>query len=208
MVTCEILNDTGTNEDLEFKFHIRHAEGDEKHRSRYNIFVPSHTSKGLDIQLIDFGERTDKPGEYTAEGILLRKRTNEDLHRKTFRFYLKTEPPKIGRSFISGFGFIKGRKSDGTLQFFGKWKNLPINEKGVMNVIFDHPEFVRARERAKTKRDLKKDMLLYIVSCGINEALQKLLEMNSVEKVIEPDKIRSIRQSCDEMLYEAAIRTE
>jgi len=208
LAECEIMNETDQKEDLILKFSIKNPEGLEKHGSKYSIFVPSQTRKKVDIQLIDFNSDIDQPGEYTAIGELINPKNKSSIHKKTFKFYLHAEPPKIGHSFVAKFDVIKGKKPDGNLQFFAKWKNLPINAKGVLVIIWDHPDFMRRRELSRTKKELTREMLLYFVTCGINEAFEKLLEISYSEKSIEPDKIRAIKQSCDEMLYEAAVRTE
>lgn len=207
VIDCEIANDTGDKKNLLFKLTITHAEGTEKHNSRYTLNIPAESRKKMDVQLIDFDEEKDKTGEYTAEGILINEDTNEQLHKRKFTFYLHEEPPRRGKAFVAKFDFLLGKKPDGTLQYYGKWKNLPITEKGTVWVVYDHSEFVRIRDLARTKKVKSKEILLYCARCGFDEALRKLLELRYTDNTLDLDKIKEIKNSCDEMLYEASLRT-
>lgn len=207
VIDCEIANDTGDEKDLLFKLTIRHANGTEKHNSRYTLAIPVQSRKKIDIQLIDFDEEKDTAGEYIAEGILIDKDINEQLHKRKFTFYLHEEPPRKGKAFVAKFDFLLGKKPDGTLHNYAKWKNLPITEKGTVWVVYDHPEFVRLRELAGTKKERKREILLYCARCGFDEALRKLLELGYADNTLDLDKIREIKNSYDEMLYEASLRT-
>jgi len=207
VIDCEIANDTGDKKNLLFKLTITHAEGTEKHNSRYALNIPAESRKKIDVQLIDFDEEKDKTGEYTAEGILINEDTNEQLHKRKFTFYLHEEPPRRGKAFVAKFDFLLGKKPDGTLQYYGKWKNLPITEKGTVWVVYDHSEFVRIRDLARTKKVKSREILLYCARCGFDEALRKLLELRYTDNTLDLDKIKEIKNSCDEMLYEASLRT-
>ncbi|MBL7075663.1 hypothetical protein ISS37_10555 [candidate division KSB1 bacterium] len=207
IIDCEIANDTGDEKNLLFKLTIKHVGGSEKHKSRYTLSISAHTRKKIDIQLIDFDEKKDKAGEYTVEGILINEDTNEQLHKRKFTFYLHEEPPRKGKAFVAKFDFLLGKKTDGTLQYYAKWKNLPITEKGIIWVVYDHSEFVRLREIAGTKKGKKREILLYCARCGIDEAFRKLLELRYTDDTLDLDKIREIKNSCEEMLYEASLRT-
>lgn len=207
VIDCEIANDTHDEKNLLFKLAIKHANGTEKHKSRYTLCIPGQSRKKIDIQLIDFDEKNDNRGEYVAEGILTDEETNKQFDKRTFTFYLQEEPPKKGKAFVAKFEFLFGKKPDGTLHYFAKLKNLPINEKGVVRIVYDHSEFVRFRELTKTKKEKKREILLYCARCGFDEALQKLLELRYTDETLDPDKIREIKNSCDEMLYEASLRT-
>ena len=48
------------------------------------------------------------------------------------------------------------------MQYFAKLKNLSITEKGTVWVVWDHPEFVRLRELAVSKKAKNREILLYI----------------------------------------------
>jgi hypothetical protein len=108
---------------------------------------------------------------------------------------------------VTEFKFCYGKNSDGTLQYFAKWKNLPITEKGIVWVVWDYSEFVRLRELAGSKKNKNRETLLYCARCGIDEALKKLLELRYNDNTLDLDKIKEIKNMCDEMLYEASLRT-
>ncbi|MBA3061438.1 hypothetical protein KKB17_05520 [bacterium] len=207
VIDCEIANDTGDKKNLLFKLTIRHAECTEKHNSRYALNIPAESRKKMNVQLIDFDEEKDKTGEYIAEGILINEDTNEQLHKRKFTFYLHEEPPRKGKAFVAKFDFLLGKKPDGTLQYYGKWKNLPITEKGTIWVVYDHSEFVRIRELARIKKEKSREILLYCSRCGFDEVLRKLLELRYSDNTLGLDKIKEIKNLCDEMLYEASLRT-
>lgn len=211
LVQCEIANDTNDEKNLLLCFSMRHVNNTEKDRSRYVIKLPQRSRKKIDIPLIDFDEVKDKAGKYISGAFLYEQ--SEEIHRKSFTFYLHEEPPvpppgsERGKAFLSSFEFLKGKKPDGTMQFFAKWKNLPITDKGIMRIVWDHPEFVRLRELAGTKKAKNREILLYCARCGIDEALRKLLELRYADNTLDIDKIRDIKNLCDEMLYEASVRT-
>jgi len=207
VIDCEIANDMSTEKNLLFKLSITHTDGREKHKSRYSLILPAQSRKKIDIQLIDFDEKKDNVGEYIAEGILIDKDTDEQVDKRKFIFYLHEEPPKRGKAFVKEFRTCFGKKSDGTLQYFAKWKNLPITEKGTIWIVWDHSEFVRVRDLANTKKEKKREILLYCARCGFDEVLRKLLELRYMDNTLDLDKIKEIKNSYDEMLYEASLRT-
>ncbi len=207
VIACEIANDTSNEKNLLFKLIITNANGTEKHKSRYTLSIPAGSRKKIDIQLIDFDEEKDNAGKYIAEGFLFNKDTDEQLHTRKFTFYLHEEPPKKGKSFVAKFDFLFGKKPDGTMQYFAKWKNLPITEKGTVWVVWDHSEFVRLRELAGSKKAKNREILLYCARCGFDEVLRKLLELRYADNTLVPDKIKEVKNLCDEMLYEASLRT-
>ena len=89
--------------------------------------------------------------------------------------------------------------------FFERWRNLPRNEKGVVVVVWDHPEFVRLREqaKAKSKKMEGKEIMLYLTKCGIDEAIRRLLEIRHNEKKLTTDELKEIRRIHNELLYAA-----
>lgn len=211
LVQCEIANDTNDEKNLLLCLSIRHVNNTEKDRSRYVIKLPQRSRKKIDIPLIDFDETKDKAGKYISGAFLYEQ--SEEIHKKSFTFYLHEEPPvpppgpERGKAFLSSWKFLKGKKPDGTMQFFAKWKNLPITDKGIIQIVWDHPEFVRLRELAGSKKAKNREILLYCARCGIDEALRKLLELRYADNTLDTDKIRDIKNLCDEMLYEASVRT-
>ena len=207
VIDCEIANDTSNEKNLLFKFNITHANGTEKHKSRYTLSIPAESRKKIDIQLIDFEEEKDNVGKYIAGGILFNKNTDEQLHTRKFTFYLHEEPPEKGKAFVAKFDFLFGKKPDGTMQYFAKLKNLSITEKGTVWVVWDHPEFVRLRELAVSKKAKNREILLYCARCGFDEVLLKLLELRYADNTLDLDKIKEVKNLCDEMLYEASSRT-
>lgn len=96
------------------------------------------------------------------------------------------------------------------MQVFAKWRNLPVetSQKGVLYVVWDHPEFVRARQLTGSKKERGRGIMLYCAQCSINEAFRKLLELRYADNRLDADEIRKIKNLCDEMIYEAVIRTE
>ena len=205
IINCEIANDTDNKKNLYFKIFIWDPDGREKHPSRYELSIPAHSRKKIDIQLIDFDDKNDRAGEYIAEGIL--EDINEQLHKRKFTFYLHEEPPRKGKSFMTEFRICYGKKDDGTFYNFAKWKNLSINEKGVIWVVWDHSEFVRLRELAGSKKARNREIILYCARCSMDEVLRKLLELSYRDNNFDPDKIKETKNLCDEMLYEASFRT-
>jgi len=215
VIQCEIVNETGKEEELILKLRIEHDDGNEKHKSRYDLKIPQQSRKKIDVPLIDFDEKKDKPGKYLSQATLENNSAGK-IHEKSFSFYLAEEPPSPppgtgkGRAFISDFEFLKGKKPDGTMQTFAKWKNLPVetSRKGVLYIVWDHPDFARTRQLAGSKKERNREILLYCAQCSINEAFRKLLELRYADNRLDPDEIRKIKNMCDEMIYESVVRTE
>lgn len=214
-IQCEIANETDKEKKVFLKVDVCHEDKTEKHRSKYDLDIPQQSRKKIDIPLIDFDNKKDTPGKYIAHGILEVK-TGEKIHERSFSFYLAIEPPEPppgpdrGKTFIAGFEFLKGRKPDGTMQTFAKWKNLPVetSRQGILYVVWDHPDFVRIRELADSKKEKNRAILLYCAQCSINEAFRKLLEHRYANNALDPDEIRKIKNMCDEMIYESVIRVQ
>jgi len=212
LIDCEVVNETEKNRNFLLGVVIKRKGGAEKYKSRYNIDITAKTRKKIDIPLIDFDESNDKAGEYWAKAILIDPDTEEKIDKRGFTFYLHEEPPVLppgpgkGRAFMSYFRFLRGKKPDGTMHYFAKWKNLPITDKGIIWVVGDHPDFIRVRELAVSKRARNKENLLYCAKCGIDEAFRKLLELRYADNRLDPDEIKRIKNICDEMIYEGVLR--
>lgn len=213
LINCEIVNDTQENRNLSLELAVTHKDGDIKHKSRYNLDIAPATRKKIDIPLIDFDENNDKAGEYRGTAILTDPQTGGKIHKRGLIFYLHQEPPAPppgkggGKAFIAEFRVLRGKKPDGTMHYFAKWKNLPITDKGVIWVVGDHPDFVRIGEVVGSKKARNRETLLYCTKCGIDEAFRKLLDLRYAENRLEPDEIKRIKNICDEMIYEGVIRT-
>jgi hypothetical protein len=214
-IQCEVTNETNDEKELMLRVNIEHnMMGTEKHKSRFDLKIPQQSRKKIDIPLIDFDVNQDNPGKYSSRGLLESRK--EKIDEKGFSFYLHEEPPVPppdsgkGKMFISNFEFLKGKKTDGTMQTFAKWRNLPIetSRKSVLYVVWDHSDFVRTRQLTDTKKEKNRAILLYCAQCSINEAFRKLLEHRYSDRKLDPDEIRRIKNMCDEMIYEAVTRTE
>jgi len=150
---CGIVNETSNKETLSLTIRIYFAKTeDKKYGDKFNFELAASSRKTIDIPLLDFDKKTDKPGKYIAEAIL--KSSTEEINSKRFIFYVHEDPPK-GKAFISKFIPVLGRGL-----FFERWSNLPRNEKGIVHIIWDHPEFVRLREQAKSKKTKGKEVIL------------------------------------------------
>jgi len=213
LIDCEVINETGKDHDLSLNIKVQHKSGDEKFKSRYNLAIALKTRKKVDIPIIDFDERRDQSGRYRGEAVLINPTNSKVLHERAFTFYLHEEPPTRppgpgkGKAFVSSFAFLRGKKPDGTMQYFGKWKNLPITDKGVIHVVWDHTDFIRVREVAGSKKARNREVLLYCANCGIDEAFRKLLELRYDDNRLDPDEIKRIKNICDEMIYEGVLTT-
>ena len=88
-----------------------------------------------------------------------------------------------------------------------KKKQLPVNDKGVLRIIWDHTDFAHVRTLAgsSSKKTQKHEILLYIIKCGIDEAVQKLLEFRYNEEQLDVDEIGVIKDKCDAMYYDAVL---
>jgi hypothetical protein len=197
---CELINDTSDEAKVLLQLEIRHEEGDLKFNPKYNIQLASNTKKGIDIPLVDFQENVDKPGEYKATAVLIDSSGNE-LHKRSFTFYLHEEPPPPkGKVFLSTILFTTGKNTP-----LERKRQLPVTEKGVLRIIFDHPDFVHVRELVSSKKAKLHEIFLYSIKCGVDEAIEKLLELRHNEGQLNIDEIRAIRDKHDAMYYDAVL---
>ncbi len=197
---CELVNDTDTAAKLQLRIEIRHEEGELKFNPKYIITLEGNKRQGVDIPLVDFQENIDKPGEYKATATLESDKGPEP-HRRSFTFYLHEEPPPPrGKVFLSTMRFLYGKGKP-----FERKKHLPLTERAVLYIIFDHPDFMHIRELAGSKKAQKHEIFLYTIKCGIDEAIQKLLEFRYNEGQLDTDQIREIKDKCDAMYYDAVL---
>ena len=197
---CELVNDTDNAAKLQLKIEVRHEEGDLKFNPRYTIVLDSNKRERIDIPLVDFQEGIDKPGEYKATAVLEDGKETEP-HTRSFTFYLHEEPPPPkGRVFLSTFVFTPGKGTP-----LERKKHLPITDKGVIRIIYDHPDFIHVRELAGSKKARTHEIFLYMVKCGVDEAIQKLLEFRYNEGQLDTDEIRAIKYKYDAMYYDAVL---
>jgi len=195
---CELVNDTDNAAKLQLKIEVRHEEGDLKFNPRYTIVLDGNKRERIDIPLVDFQENIDKPGEYKATAVL---ENGKEPHTRSFTFYLHEEPPPPrGRVFLSTMRFLYGKGKP-----FERSKQLPLTDKAVLYIIFDHPDFAHTRELAGPKKARTHEIILYTIKCGIDEAVQKLLEFRYNEGQLDTDEIRVIKDKCDKMYYDAVL---
>ncbi|MCX6795909.1 MAG: hypothetical protein NTW06_00215 [Candidatus Falkowbacteria bacterium] len=201
-IDCGITNETSNKENLVLLIKIYHGtSGDKKYNDKFSFELYSSSRKTIDIPLLDFDEKRDKPGKYIGEAILKIQKTGKEIDNRRFIFYVHEEPPK-GKGFVKKFEIVLGRGL-----FFEKWHNLPINEKGEIGIIWDHPEFERLREQAKVKSKKleNKEIMLYCTKCGADEAMRKSLEMKYNEKKLTIDELKDNRKNHDELIYDLNI---
>lgn len=197
---CELINDTLDEVQITLQIQITHEEGDLKFNSKYTIKLDDNARRRIDIPLVDFQEGIDKPGEYKATAILVNG-AGIETHRRSFTFYLHEEPPPPkGRVFLSTFVFTPGKGT--TLE---RKKHLPITDKGVIRIIYDYPDFIHVRELAGSKKARMHEIFLYMIKCGVDEAIQKLLEFRYNESLLDADEIRVIKVKYDAMYYDAVL---
>jgi len=197
---CELVNDTAAEAKISLQIEIKHEEGDLKFNPKYTIKLDDNARKRIDIPLVDFQEGVDKPGEYSATAVL-KDEGGKELHRRSFTFYLHEEPPPPrGRVFLSTMVFSNGKGTP-----LERKKQLPVTDKGVLRIIYDYPDFVHVRELAGSRKALKHEIFLYAIKCGIDEAVQKLLELRYNEGQLDTDEIRVIKDKCDAMHYDAVL---
>lgn len=198
---CELVNDTIDDANVQLQIDVGHEEGPSKFNAKYNIKLVHNIRKEIDIPLVDFEENIDKPGEYIATAILVDS-TGEEMHRRSFTFYLHEDPPPPkGRVFLSTMLFSNGKGTP-----LEKKRHLPVTEKGALRIIFDHPDFVHARDQINSKKGKLNEILLYSVKCGVDEAVEELLELKQNESLLNIDEIRTIRDKHDAMYYDAIQR--
>jgi hypothetical protein len=197
---CELINDSVDEVEISLKIEIKHEDGDLKFNPKYTIRLDDNARKRIDIPLVDFQEGIDKPGEYNATAVL-RDGEGTELHKRSFTFYLHEEPPPPkGRVFLSMMAFTYGKGTP-----LERKRHLPVTEKGLLRIIYDHPDFVHVRELAGSKKLLKHEIFLYAIKCGVDEAVQKLLEFRYNEGQLDTDEIRVIKDKCDAMYYDAVL---
>lgn len=197
---CELLNETDNVAKLQLKIEVRHEEGDLKFNPRYTITLDGNKRERIDIPLVDFQEGIDKPGEYQATAVL-EDGEGKELHRRSFTFYLHEEPPPPrGRVFLSTMAFTYGKGTP-----LERKKHLPVTERGLLRIIYDHPDFTHVRELAGSRKAQKHEVSLYMIKCGIDEAIEKLLEFRYNDGQLDTDEIRVIKGKCDAMYYDAVL---
>ena len=195
---CELLNDTDNVAKLQLKIEVRHEEGDLKFNPRYTIVLDGNKRERIDMPLVDFQEGIDKLGEYQATAVL-EDGGGKELHRRSFTFYLHEEPPPPrGRVFLSTMAFTNGKGTP-----LERKRHLPVTERGLLRIIYDHPDFVHIRGLVSSKKAQNHERFLYAIKCGIDEAIEKLLEFRYNEGQLDTDEIRVIKNTCDAMYYDA-----
>ena len=206
IIDCELVNETGQDRQVTVEIRVSHEGGTEKASSVHPAKLSSRSRQRIDVPLIDF-DQDDPAGRYFAEAVLKAENPGEELDSRSFTVWLHQEPPTYGRAFVTGFKMIKGKTTEGKTLFFAKWRNLEINEQGIIHVIWDHPDFERARARAATKKAINQEILVYIAQRGIDEVLRRLLGNRLAEERLDADEIKKIRNLCDEMIHDAVVRT-
>jgi len=197
---CELINDTADEARVLLQMEIRNEEDNLKFNPKYTLQLAHNSRKGIDIPLVDFQENIDKPGEYKGTAVLANAK-GEEIHRRSFTFYLHEEPPPPkGKVFLSKIGFLLGKGKP-----YERQKQLQLTDKGVLYVNFDHPDLVHVREQARSSKARNHEIVLYSVKCGIDEAVQKLLELRYNEGQLDGDEIREIKRKCDAMYYDAVL---
>ena len=197
---CELVNDTADEAEIKLQMEISHEEGDVKFDAKYTIKLDDNARKRVDIPLVDFQENIDKPGEYKASAVLEDPKRGE-LHRRSFTFYLHQDPPPPrGKVFLSTMLFTKGKGTP-----LERKRHLPVTEKGILRIIWDHPHFAHSRELAGSKKVQRHEIFLYMIKCGIDEAVEKLLEFRHNEGQLDIDQIRVIKDKRDAMYYDAVL---
>jgi len=201
IIDCELVNETAHDVELSLGIEIKHVSRTVKHNSKYKMTVESSSRKKVDLPLIDFIEGKDVPGEYKATALLKSMDDSNVEQTKSFTFYLHEEPPEKGKAFLRHIRFLPGKNKP-----FERQKQLPITDKGVLYIVWDHPDFLHARNRAGSrKKAICQEILIYSVKCGIDAAVQKLFELKNNENQLDIDEIRRIKNRCDEMYYDAVV---
>jgi hypothetical protein len=202
VVKTAVMNETDDDVKLQLSIFIKHEDGTMKMKKTFNN-VEAHNKSitKLDPLIVDFYEKKDKSGEYKAIATLKHLEENKHLHKRTFTFFLHEEPPKKGRAFLSTMKFIRAKGTS-----VEKKKQFPVNDKGVLTIIADHPDFIHIRDLAGKRKDKRNtEVLLYIIKCGIDGAIQKLLEFRFNEGDLDAEEMNTIKVMSDEMYYEANI---
>jgi hypothetical protein len=204
IVDCELVNETGQDKQVVVEIRVTHESGKEKHSSAHCALLSGRSRQRIDAPLIDF-EVDDAAGRYFAEAVLKTGNPGEELDTRGFTVWLEQEPPERGRAFVTGFRMIKGKTAENKTLFFSKWRNLEINEQGIIHVIWDHPDFERERARSSTKRGLNQDILVYCAQRGIDEVLRRLLGNRLAEERLDSNEIKKIKNLCEEMIHDAVV---
>ena len=199
---CELVNDTANEAKVPLQIEIKHEEGSLKLNPKYAITLDANARKKIDIPLVDFQEDIDKPGEYKATAVL-ENGEGKELHKRSFTFYLHEEPPSpMGKVFLNTMGFLRGKDKP-----YERQKQLPLTDKWVLYINFDHPDFAHARQQARSSKARNQEIVLYSVKCGIDEAVQKLLELRYNEGQLDVDEMRGIKNKCDAMYHDAVLKS-
>ena len=66
--------------------------------------------------------------------------------------------------------------------------------------------FVHAREQVHSRKAQHHEITLYAVKCGVDEAVQKLLELRYNESQLDIDEIKVIKDKSDAMYYDAVLK--
>ncbi len=203
-VDCEVVNSKKNEKSLSLEFKIQHRDGDSKLKPLNQAFAVSGKGRAkINLPVIDFDEKKDKRGEYKATAVL-KEDHKKEIHRRSFKFYLDEDPPMSGLSFLNSIQLLHGNDTE-----LEKLKQLPVTDKGILHVNVDHPDFVHMRDLAsKNKKQRNVETLLYFVKCGVDGAIQKLLEMTATESQLDENEVRRVKSLCDEMYYEAVRQIE
>lgn len=202
LTECELVNDTADEVELLLQIEIKHEEGALKFNPRYTIVLDSSKRERVNIPLVDFDKNVDVPGEYQAVAVLESEAEGE-LHRRSFTFYLHVEPPPPpGKVFLRTIRFLRGKNKP-----YEKQKQLPLTDGRILYINFDHPDFEHVKEQARSRKVRNQEIFLYAVKCGVDEAVQKLLELRYNEGQLDVEEIRRIKDKCDTMYYDAVTRS-
>lgn len=199
IVKTSIINETSDDVRLQFDIFIKHANGNMKLKKTFHIEANPNSITKIEPIIVDFDENRDNPGEYKAIATLKHVETYKKLHKRTFTFFLHEEPPKKGRAFLRDIKFIRGNGTQ-----VEKMKQLPVTDKGLLRIVRDHPDIRHILGLVgRNKEKYKKEILLTIVKCGIDGAIQKLLEFRFNEGELDAEQLYIIKSMSDEMYYNA-----
>ena len=200
-IDCTVVNETQKAGDYKLLISVKHESGKTKLPAKYELHLTPQSSQDVAVPLIDFERRVDEPGKYSAEASLKNAR-GEEIDKRSFTFYVAQEPPppEKGKAFVKEFKFAHGKGIH-----FERWRNIPINDKGQILVIWDHPEFVRLREDAleKSKKMWLKVIQLYCIERGADEAMAKLIEKKLSEGQLTSEAVSDVRIIHSEIVYAA-----
>lgn len=199
IIDCQVVNELAEEKDLSLEVELKRKGGIKKAQFSYRFLLTPGERRKVDIPLIDIVKDEYEPGEYKAWGVLKEAKTYEKLHDRSFVFYVHESPPPKGKNFMTTFQIIASGKN----LYFEKLRNLPITEKGIIHVIWDHPYFVHTRESVKGRKVKAREIILYLIKIGLDEAERKLFELYQSEDALDLDRIREIKQMRDQMYYDA-----